>query len=66
MHFRKLIVYLLLMIILKQENFSHLIISDIDSIFLDINYLIEYVKNVKTIAAIDYYPDNYLKKGFQK
>ena len=50
----------------KQENFSHLIISDIDSIFLDINYLIEYVKNVKTISAIDYYPDNYLKKDFQK
>tara|TARA_B100000989_G_scaffold135667_1_gene100830 strand:+ start:23862 stop:24932 length:1071 start_codon:yes stop_codon:yes gene_type:complete len=50
----------------KQANFSHLIISDIDSIFLDINYLIEYVKNVKTISAIDYYPDNYLKKDFQK
>ena len=37
----------------KQANFSHLIISDIDSIFLDINYLIEYVKNVKTISAFE-------------
>ncbi len=51
-----------------KENtfFSHLIISDIDSIFLDINYLVEYAKGVKTISAIDYYPEHYLKKGFQK
>ena len=50
----------------EKKNFSHLIISDIDSIFLDINYLIDYAKGVKTISAIDYYPEHYLKKGFQK
>ena len=50
----------------QEKNFSHLISSYINSIFLDINYLLEYTKGLQTISAIDYYPEHYFKKGFQK
>ena len=48
------------------KTYSHLIISDIDSIFLDINYLIKYTNKINTISAIDYIYEPYEKKGFQK